>query len=88
MNAVVSQTLRCLLSDVTDLTKWIDMLSTIEMVVNSLPNKSTGYSPFFLMYGYHPVLPVELLQGDESTSVELVEKFLGRTQEVWRSARA
>ena len=88
MNAVVSQTLRCLMSDVTDLTKWIDMLATVEMVVNSLPNRSTGYSPFFLMYGYHPVLPVELLKGDETTNVETVEKFLGRTQEVWRSARA
>ena len=57
------------------------------MVVNSLPNRSTGYSPFFLMYGYHPVLPVELLKGDESTNVETVSKFLERTQEVWRTAR-
>ena len=79
MNAVVSQTLRCLMSDVTDLSKWIDMLATVEMVVKSLPNRSTGYSPFFLMYGYHPVLPVELLKGDEATTVETVAKFLGRT---------
>ena len=88
MNAVVSQTLRCLMSDVSDLSKWIDMLATVEMVVNSLPNRSTGYSPFFLMYGYHPVLPVELLKGDEATNVETMAKFLGRTQEIWRSARA
>ena len=88
MNAVVSQTLRCLMSDVSDLTKWTEYLPTVEMVVNSLPNRSTGYSPFFLMYGYHPVLPVELLKGDESTNVETVSKFLTRTQEVWRSARA
>ena len=88
MNAVVSQTLRCLMSDVSDLTKWTEYLPTVEMVVNSLPNRSTGYSPFFLMYGYHPVLPVELLKGDESTNVETVSKFLMRTQEVWRSARA
>ena len=79
MNAVVSQTLRCLMTDVTDLTRWKDSLPTIEMVVNSLPNRSTGYSPFFLMYGYHPVLPVELLKGDESTNVETLSKFLDRT---------
>ena len=60
MNAVVPQTLRCLMSDVPNLTRWTDYLPTVEMVVNSLPNRSTGYSPFFLMYGYHPVLPVEL----------------------------
>ena len=41
------------------------VLPTVEMVINSLPNRSTGYSPFFLVYGYHPVLPVELLKGDE-----------------------
>ena len=87
MNAIVSQTLRCLMSDVPDLTRWTEFLPTVEMVINSLPNRSTGYSPFFLVYGYHPVLPVELLKGDESTNVETVSKFLERTQEVWRRAQ-
>ena len=87
MNAIVSQTLRCLMSDVPDLTRWTEYLPTVEIVINSLPNRSTGYSPFFLMYGYHPVLPVELLKGDETTNVETVSKFLERTQEVWRTAR-
>ena len=87
INAVVSQMLCCLMIDVTNLHRWTNYLPTIEMVVNSLPNRSTGYSPFFLMYGYHPVLPVELLKGDESTNVETLSKFLQRTQEVWRNAR-
>ena len=86
MNAVVSQTLRCLIIDVTDLHRWTDYLPTVEMVINSLPNRSTGYNPFFLMYRYHPVLPVELLKGDESTNVETLSRFLERTQEVWRNA--
>ena len=38
------------------------------------------------MYGYHLVLSVELLKGNESTNVETLAKFLERTQEVWRSA--
>ena len=79
MNAVVSQTLCCLMTDVIDLTRWKDYLPTVEMVINSLPNRSTGYSSFFLMYGYHPVLPVELLKGDEFTNVKTVSKFLERT---------
>ena len=86
MNAVISQTLRCLMSDVTDLTRGKEFLPTVKMVVNSLPNKNTGYSPFFLMYGYHLVLAVELLKGDESINIETLSKFLERTQEVWRSA--
>ena len=87
MNAIVSQTLRCLMTAVPNLNKWKDFLPTVEMVVNSLPNRSTGYSPFFLMYSYHPVLLVELLKGDESTNVETLSKFLKRTQEVWSNAR-
>ena len=76
------------MSDVPNLTRWTEYLTTVEMVVNSLPNRNTGYSPFFLMYGYHPVLPVELLKGDEFTKVETVAKYLERTQEVWRCAQA
>ena len=87
MNAVISQTLCCLLSDVPDLNRWHEFLPTVEMVMNSLPNRSTGYSPFFLMYGHHPVLPVELLKGDESTNMETLSKFLERTQKVWRRAQ-
>ena len=65
-----------------NLSKWKDLLPTVEMVINSLPNRSIRYSPFFLMYGYHPVPPVELLKGDEATNVETLSKFLDRTQEV------
>ena len=84
MNAVISQTLQCLMSNVSDLDRWREYLPTMEMVVNSFPNRSTEYNPFYLMYRYHPVLLVELLKGDESTNVETLVKFWERTQEVWR----
>ena len=74
----------CLMTDVLDLNRWREFLSIVGMVVNSLPNRITGHSPFFLMHGYHPVLPIELLEGDESTNVETLSEFLERTQEVWR----
>ena len=86
MNAIVSQTLRCRMTDVTNLGRWKEYLHTVEMVINSFPNRSTGYNPFFLMCEYHLVLPVELLKGDESTNVETLSKFLDRMQEVWRRA--
>ena len=41
------------------------ILSTMELVINSLPNKSTGFNPFYLNYGYEPILPIQLIKGDE-----------------------
>ena len=38
------------------------LLPTVEMVINSLPNQSTGFSPFFLNYGHEPVTPIQLLK--------------------------
>ena len=88
MNSIVSQTLRCLLSEMNNLGNWRKMLATIELVINSLPNRSTGYSPFYLMYGYHPVLPIELLKGDELIHNEIVSTFLVRMQDIWSKAQA
>ena len=87
MNVISLQTLCCLMSDVRNLDGWQEFIPTMEMVVNSLLNRSTRYNPFPLMYGYHPVLPVELLKGDQLTNVETLSKFLERTQDVWRQAQ-
>ena len=57
------------------------------MTINSLPNSSTGYSPFFLNYGYHPVLPIELLKGDEEVKIEAVDNFVSRIQREWDHAK-
>ena len=86
MHAVISQTLCCLMNDVSNLGRWQEYLPTEEMVANSLPNKSTRFSPFYVMNGYHLVLPVELLKGDESTNVGTLSKFLERTQEICHHA--
>ncbi|MCV6576391.1 MAG: hypothetical protein OIF58_11700, partial [Cohaesibacter sp.] len=68
MNAVVSQTLRCLLHEMNDLKQWEIVLPTVEMVINSLPNSSTGFSPFYLNYGVELVMPVQMLEGGEKIS--------------------
>ena len=64
-DATTSQTLRCLLHETNELKQWEIVLPTIEMVINSLPNSSTGFSPFYLNYGHEPVMPVQLLEGNE-----------------------
>ena len=66
---------------------WEILLPTVEMTINSLPNSSTGYSPFYLNYGYHPTVPIELLKGDEETKIEAVDSFVSRVQNVWNHAK-
>ena len=87
MNAVVGQTLRCLIHNSHDLKTWEILLPTIELVINSLPNSSTGLSPFFLNYGYDPVTPIELLRGDELAKTESVAAFVKRVASDWKLAR-
>ena len=59
----------------------------MEMSINSLPNRSIGYSPFFLNYGYHPVAPVQLLDTTSQSKVESVNNFVERIQQVWQKAK-
>ena len=87
MNAVVSQTLRCLIHDMKNVKSWEILLPTVEMTINSSPNQSTGFSPFFLNYGYEPVMPIQLLKGDESTKIESVASFVQRVTSDWNLAR-
>ena len=78
MNAVVGRALRCLLHNTNDMKTWQILLPTVELVINSLPNSSTGFSPFYLNYGYEPITPIELLRGDELAKTESVASFVQR----------
>ena len=80
MNAVVSQTLRCLIHNTNEMKTWDLLLPTVELVVNLLPNSSIGFSSFYLNYGYGPVTLIELPRGDELAKTEAVEAFVRR---VW-----
>ena len=48
MNSVISQIVRCLLHDIVNPKDWEKALRTVELVINSLSNQSTGFSPFYL----------------------------------------
>ena len=86
MNSVVSQTLSCLITE-SGAKYWEQLLATAEMTINSSPNSSTGYTPFVLNYRFHPVVPIELLSGDEISAVESVQNFVDRTKTLWKTAR-
>ena len=59
----------------------------MELVINSIPNQSTGFSPFYLNYGYEPVTPIQLLKGDEEVKTENIGSFVSRVKSDWERAR-
>ena len=87
MNAAVGQTLRCLIHHTNEMKSWENFLPTVELVINSLPNSSTGFILFYLNYGYEPVTPIELLRGDELAKIESVSSFVQRVASDWKLAR-
>ncbi|KAL3693385.1 hypothetical protein R1sor_007036 [Riccia sorocarpa] len=64
---------------------WDNLLPLVEFAYNNCINSSTRTTPFFLMYGEHPLTPTGLLGGGSSSSVstkvEAVNQFVRRIQE-------
>ena len=52
---------------------WVQQLPLAEFAANNAVNVATGYSPFFLNSGYHPILPTSVLQGHGTSRVEAVQ---------------
>ncbi|KAL3700980.1 hypothetical protein R1sor_019002 [Riccia sorocarpa] len=64
---------------------WDNLLPLVEFAYNNSTNSSTSVSPFFLMYGEHPLTPAALLGRSSltpiTTKVEAVNEFVNRIQE-------
>ena len=39
---------------------WLDELSAVLWSLRTTPNKSTGFTPFFLVYGVKAVIPTDI----------------------------
>ena len=87
MNSVIEQCMRCTIHESGNINEWEKILSTMELVINSLPNKSTGFSPFYLNYGYEPILPIQLIKGDEEIRTESIGSFVRRVTSDWELAK-
>ena len=87
MNRVVEMILRCLLHEERTYEDWERLLSMVEFVINSSPAQSTGYTPFFLNFGYHPCTPVDILRDSEESTVETVKQFSLRMQRAFSRAQ-
>lgn len=67
--------------------RWPLHLSELVFAYNTTPHSSTGYSPYFLMFGRNPHLPIDSLLGEpeEAKEIELGE-WLSTHQERLRDA--
>ena len=57
----------------------------VEFAINNMPNRTTGYTAFFLNYGYHPLSLEQMLSTIEETSNEAIHQFLSRLQVDFRT---
>ena len=87
LNQHLEQTLRCTMHQLgAHAIAWREILPTVEFSINNTPSRVTGYSPFYLNYGYHPLSPAQMLGRDNETSNEAVTVFIQRLQKVMTSA--
>ena len=63
MNRTLINMLKCLGEN--EKTNWKDHLSKLAFAYNSTINKTTGFSPFYLMFGRESRLPIDLIFGIE-----------------------
>ena len=67
--------------------RWKDHLPKLAFAYNSTINKSTGYSPFFLMFGRNSRLPVDSLFGsDTADAVPVERKSHSQFVEDWKAS--
>ena len=66
---------------------WKAFLPKLAFAINTTVNKSTTFSPYFLMFGRSPVLPIDLIFGIEpKTGPEKMRQSYEKFVEEWQSS--
>lgn len=63
-----------LLKYLDDQEQWADILSSVLFAYRTSKHASTGFSPFFLLYGRQPRLPVDLMMDTQPKDTSIEEK--------------
>ena len=50
-------------------------MSTVDFIINNNPMHATGYTPFYLNYGFYSCTPMDLIHDSDSTIVERINQF-------------
>ncbi len=78
-NRTLEQYLRCIVNYQQD--DWLALLSQAEFTYNNKTHTSTGVSPFFANYGFHPQFSLEILGDSINPLAEKRAKRLGQVQQ-------
>ncbi|XP_016356845.1 uncharacterized protein LOC107699913 [Sinocyclocheilus anshuiensis] len=68
--------------------KWSQLLQTLTFAYNCTAHESTGYAPFYLMFGRIPKLPVDVMFGNVERDCDVVDynKYVKRLKDDLKEA--
>lgn len=69
--------------------KWTEHLPELLYAYNATPHSSTGHTPYYLLFGREPKLPVDILLGEQQPSEDppnTVHEWLATHQSLLRDA--
>ena len=66
---------------------WDKRLAAVEFAINNSVQHSTGYTPFFLNYGYHPDSVLDLVMGHSHDKNQSVTEWTKQLEEDFKDAQ-
>jgi transposase InsO family protein len=78
MNRTLEEMLRSYVN--SDMTNWDDLLPAVEFAYNDSTQASSGMTPFFANYGFHPHSPLGLLSRAQACACPSAGDFVARIQ--------
>ena len=67
--------------------KWTDVLPLMEFAANNSVNASTGFSPFYLNFGIHPISPLSMLTSSQFSTNETTNSIISHMKTALEEAQ-